>query len=155
MAVGQPQADDAAASFPDAPKRQCSDNRGQWDQVEPVQEGKPVVADHSTMNGPSNQRRSQHARKHQGHSRQAASAVQSAASCGQAPSGNMVQRHSSVETGSNGSKPRVLEVRRPGRASGKQLGSRHATSSANTAADKAGPGSEEIKPARQQSYVPS
>lgn len=154
MAAGQPQ-DDDGASFPDTAKPVCSDSRAQWDQVEPVQEGKPVVAENSTMSGSSNQRRSQHARKQRGNSRQVASAMQPASSCGNAPSGSVVQKHSSVIHGSNGSKPRVLEVRRPGRPSGKQLGLRNATNSANTAADKPGPGSEEIKPARQPYHAPS
>lgn len=154
MAAGQPHAVDGAG-FPDTAKLQCSDSRAQSEQMEPAQQGKPVVADHSIMSGSSNQHRSQHARKQRGNSRQAVSTMQSAATCGKAPSGSAVQRHSSVVNGSNGSKPRVLEVRRPGRSNGKQLGSRNATSSANTAADKAGLGSEEIKPARQQSYAPS
>lgn len=105
-------------------------------------------AGHSTISQSSHQRRSQHTRKPQGDSRRAVSAKQPAMSHGKAPSKSELQRPSSEATGSVGSKPRVLEVRRPRCPTGvKQLGQHDAASSANIAADTAG--TEETKPARQ------
>lgn len=151
MQAGQPCAADDA-SFPDTAKLQSSGTAAQRVQVgpspEPLQEGKPVVAGHSTTGRSSNQRRSQHARQQRGDSRQTAPVGQLAVSHGKAPSGSVLQ---SSEARIAGSKPRILEVRRPRRPAGvKQLSQQD---SAKLAAHKAG--TAETRPARQQLHVPS
>ena len=112
-----------------------------------------MIAGHSTMSRSSNQRSSQHARKQRCDSKQAAAAGQPAVSHGKALSAVLLQSPSS-DARIAGSKPHVLEVRRPRRSTSiKQLGQQDAASSANNAADKAG--TEVTKPARQQLRVSS
>ena len=148
-------ADDA--SFSDTAKLQSSGTVSQRGQVEPspvpLQDGKPMAAGHSNPSRSSNQRQSQHARKQRGDNRHATRAGQPAVSHGKAPSGNVLQSPSS-DARIAGSKPRILEVRRPMRhTSVKQLGLQDAASSANIAADQAG--TEAMKPGRQQLHAPS
>lgn len=101
----------ATARHPDAGSQQTAVEHSSA----PPHEGKPLAASHSSTSRAASHRQSQHGRKQRGDSRQSTFVGGLRAGQDRTPLGSVSQAPGSLGNSNDGSKPRVLEVRRPRR----------------------------------------